>query len=52
MSFIQRVKGAFSGKKKVKHVPAVPASVPKAKKPHVEKSARGSRFEEGPRAGE
>ncbi len=49
MNFIQRVKAAFSGKKPVKHVPAVPANVPKEKKPHAEKAARGPRFEDGPK---
>ena len=49
MNFIQRVKAAFSGKKQPKHVPAVPATVPKPKKPHPEKPARGPRFEEGPK---
>ena len=49
MNFIQRVKAAFSGKKQPKHVPAVPATVPKPKKPHPEKSPRGPRFEEGPK---
>lgn len=49
MSFIQRVKAAFSGKKAAKHVPAVPATVAKPKKPHLEKPARGPRFEEGPK---
>ena len=48
MNFIQRVKQAFSGKKTSKHTPAVPASVPPPKKPHLEKP-RGPRFEEGPR---
>ena len=48
MNFIQRVKAVFSGKK-AKHVPAVPANVPKPRKPHVEKPAHGPRFEEGPR---
>ena len=49
MNFIQRVKAAFSGKKASKHVPAVPSTVPKEKKPHVEKAARGPRFVEGPK---
>lgn len=49
MNFIQRVKAAFSGKKATKHVPAVPATVPKEKKPHAEKAPRGPRFEEGPK---
>lgn len=49
MNFIQRVKAAFNGKKTAKHVPAVPATVPPPKKPHLEKPARGPRFEEGPR---
>ena len=43
MNFIQRVKQAFSGKKTSKHTPAVPASVPPPKKPHLEKP-RGPRF--------
>ena len=38
MNFIQRVKAVFSGKK-AKHAPAVPAALPKAKKPHSDKSA-------------
>ena len=49
MNFIQRVKAVFNGKKQSKHVPAVPATVPKPKKPHPEKPARGPRFEEGPK---
>lgn len=49
MNFIQRVKAAFSGKKAVKHVPAVPAALPKPKKPRPAKPARGPRFEEGPK---
>ena len=49
MNFIQRVKAAFSGKKASKHVPAVPSTVPKEKKPHAEKAARGPRFVEGPK---
>ena len=48
MNFIERVKAVFGGKK-AKHVPAVPSTVPKAKKPHPEKPARGPRFEEGPK---
>ena len=48
MNFIQRVKQVFGGGK-AKHVPAVPAAVPKAKKPHPEKAPRGPRFEDGPR---
>ena len=49
MNFIQRVKAVFNGKKQPQHVPAVPATVPKPKKPHPEKPARGPRFEEGPK---
>ena len=49
MSFIQRVKAVFSGKKASKHVPAVPSTVPKEKKPHAEKPARGPRFVDGPK---
>ena len=48
MNFIQRVKQVFGGGK-AKHAPAVPAAVPKAKKPHPEKAPRGPRFEDGPR---
>ena len=49
MNFFQRVKAVFNGKKTAKHAPAVPPTVPKPKKPHPEKPARGPRFEEGPK---
>jgi len=50
MNFIQRVKAVFNGKK-AKHAPAVPPSVPKAKKPHAEKPPHGARPEKkNPRA--
>jgi ATP-dependent RNA helicase RhlB len=50
MSFIQRVKAVFNGKK-AKHAPAVPPTVPKAKKPHAEKPVPAARPEKkNPRA--
>lgn len=42
MSFIQRVKAAFNGKK-APHTPAVPAAVPKAKPSHSDESSRGGK---------
>ena len=50
MSFIQRVKSMFGGKK-ARHVPAVPATVPRSSKPHAEKPPHGGRPEKkNPRA--
>jgi len=50
MSFIQRVKTLFNGRKS-KHAPAVPPTVPKARKPHPDKSGAAPRPEKkNPRA--
>jgi len=50
MSFIQRVKTLFNGGKS-KHAPAVPPTVPKARKPHPDKSGAAPRPEKkNPRA--
>ena len=52
MNFFQRVKAVFNGRK-APHAPAVPATVPKAKKPHAEKPPAGGRPEKkNPRANE
>ncbi len=50
MSFIQRVKNVFSGRK-APHAPAVPPTVPKPPKPHPKKSSAVARtVEKNPRA--
>ena len=52
MNLFQRVKAVFNGRK-VAHAAAVPATVPKAKKPHGEKPPAGGRPEKkNPRANE